>query len=176
MNEVVLLVAVELVPGKSDRELAVLKPLLWNKARMAWMFCTSGLVATVMPLGRTSMGVQARAARSTRLSVTGRAGMARQAGGHDKGVAQGRRDLPTVKYEASRRGISQHKSQIRRRVGAAAKAAAHRERILMAVAADSRAEQHAHEQTRKKKRTQTRKVVLSPIEARGLHGFKPTTH
>ena len=83
---------------------------------------------------------------------------------HDKSVAQGRRGLPAVKYEVSRRGISQHKSRIRRRVGAAAKAAAHRERILLAVAADSRAEQHAYEQTRKKKREQTRKVVVSPIE------------
>ena len=55
-------------------ELVVIKRRLWNKARMAWMFCTSGLVAMVMPLGRTSrMGVRARAARSTRLSVTGHA-------------------------------------------------------------------------------------------------------
>ena len=121
----------------------MIKPLPWNKARMAWMFCTSGLVATVLPLrplGRTSMGVHDRAARSTGLSVPGRAGLARQAGGHCKGVAQGRRDLPAVKYEASRRGISQHKSRIRRRVGAAAKAAAHCERTLLAIAADSRAE------------------------------------
>ena len=94
---------------------------------------------------------------------------------HDKSVAQGRRGLPAVKYEVSRRGISQHKSRIRRRVEAAAKAAANRERILLAVA-DSRPKKRAHEQTRKKKRKQTRKVVVSPIESRGLHGFKPTTH
>lgn len=46
----------------------------WNKAGMVWLFCTLGLVATVLPLGCTSrMGVQARAAQFTKLSVTGRA-------------------------------------------------------------------------------------------------------
>ena len=56
-----------------------------------------------------------------------------------------------------------------------AKAATHRECLLLAVA-DSRAEQQACEQAQEKKRAHISKGVVNLMESRRPHGFGTTAH